>query len=54
MSRRAIVKLFPIVTLLFLAQVLAGGATAHFQAEPEAFYGTGLNRIPFFIHRTML
>ncbi len=38
-SQRATIKYFVIVSLLFLAQVLVGGATAHYRAEPGSFYG---------------
>lgn len=44
-SQKATVKFFLIVSLLFLAQVLVGGATAHFRAEPGSFYGIDLTRI---------
>ncbi len=38
-SQRATIKYFVIVALLFLAQALVGGATAHYRAEPGSFYG---------------
>ncbi len=38
-SQRATIKYFVIVSLLFLAQVLVGGATAHYRADPGSFYG---------------
>jgi nitric oxide reductase subunit B len=41
-SQRATIKYFAIVALLFLAQVLIGGATAHNRAEPGSFYGFNL------------
>lgn len=41
-SQRATIKYFVIVSLLFLAQVLVGGATAHNRAEPGTFYGFNL------------
>jgi len=44
-SQRAIVKFFLIVTLLFLAQTLVGGAVAHFRADPGTFYGFDLSRL---------
>jgi nitric oxide reductase subunit B len=44
-SQRATIKYFVIVSLLFLVQVLVGGATAHFRAEPGNFYGIDLSRI---------
>jgi len=39
----ATIKYFVIVALLFLAQVLVGGATAHFRADPGSFYGIDLS-----------
>jgi nitric oxide reductase subunit B len=42
-SQRATIKYFVIVALLFLAQVLVGGATAHYRAEPGNFYGINLS-----------
>ncbi len=42
-SQRATLKYFGIVSLLFLAQVLVGGATAHYRAEPGSFYGIDLS-----------
>lgn len=42
-SQRATIKYFLIVVLLFLAQVLVGGATAHFRADPGTFYGIDLS-----------
>ena len=44
-SQRAVIKYFLVVALLFLAQVLVGGATAHFRAEPGSFYGIDLNQV---------
>jgi len=44
-GQRATIKFFLIVSLLFLAQVLVGGATAHFRAEPGSFYGIDLTEI---------
>jgi nitric oxide reductase subunit B len=44
-SQKATLKYFVIVSLLFLVQVLVGGATAHFRAEPGNFYGLDLSRI---------
>ncbi len=40
--QKATIKFFVIVTLLFLAQVLVGAATAHNRAEPGSFYGLPL------------
>ena len=52
-SQRAILKYFVIVALLFLAQVLVGGATAHNRAEPGSFYGFNLYQfLPTNILRT--
>ena len=44
-SQKATIKFFLVVALLFLAQVLVGGATAHFRAEPGSFYGIDLNQV---------
>lgn len=41
-SQRATVKFFVVVALLFLAQTLVGGATAHYRADPASFYGIDL------------
>jgi integrase len=43
-SQKATVKYFVIVALLFLAQVLVGGGTAHYRAEPGSFYGFDVSR----------
>jgi len=52
-SQKATIKYFVIVALLFLAQVLVGGATAHFRADPVSFYGMDLSRyFPSTILRT--
>lgn len=52
-SQRAVIKYFAIAALLFLAQVLVGGATAHYRADPQSFYGIDLTRIfPSNIMRT--
>ena len=42
-SQRATIKYFVIVAFLFLAQVLVGGATAHYRADPGSFYGINLS-----------
>ena len=42
-SQRAVMKFFVIVALLFLAQTLVGGATAHYRADPGSFYGFDLS-----------
>ncbi len=44
-TQRAIIKYFLAAILLFLAQVLVGGATAHFRADPGSFYGFDLTAI---------
>jgi len=52
-DQRAIVKFFLVVSLLFLAQVLVGGAVAHNRAEPGSFYGINLYHLfPTSILRT--
>jgi nitric oxide reductase subunit B len=42
-SQRAVMKFFVIVAVLFLAQTLIGGATAHYRADPGSFYGFDLS-----------
>jgi nitric oxide reductase subunit B len=42
-SQKATIKYFVVVVLLFLAQVLVGGATAHYRADPGSFYGINLS-----------
>lgn len=42
-AQRAVIKFFVIVALLFLAQALIGGVTAHYRAEPGDFYGLDLS-----------
>jgi len=44
-SQRAIIKYFVAAALLFLVQVMVGGATAHYRAEPGDFYGFNLSEI---------
>ena len=44
-GQRAVVKYFVAVALLFLAQVLVGGATAHYRADPHDFFGWDLSVI---------
>lgn len=52
-SQRGTVKYFLVVALLFLAQVLVGGGTAHYRADPGDFYGIDLTRfLPSNILRT--
>jgi nitric oxide reductase subunit B len=41
-SRRATLKFFVVVALLFLVQVLVGGGVAHYRAQPGSFYGFDL------------
>jgi nitric oxide reductase subunit B len=42
-SQRATIKYFALVGLLFFAQVLVGGGTAHYRADPGGFYGIDLS-----------
>lgn len=42
-SQKAVIKYFLVVALLFFAQVVVGGATAHYRAEPGGFYGIDLS-----------
>lgn len=42
-----LLKFFVIAGLLFLAQVLAGGMTAHYRADPQSFYGLNLSSFSF-------
>jgi nitric oxide reductase subunit B len=52
-SQRATIKYFVIVAFLFLLQVLVGGATAHYRADPASFYGIDLSTFfPSNIFRT--
>jgi len=52
-TQRALLKYFVIVALLFLGQVLVGGAVAHYRADPGSFYGIDLSQIlPSHIART--
>lgn len=44
-SQRATIKYFVMVALLFLLQVLVGGATAHYRAHPGSFYGIDISNI---------
>ncbi|MEO6147927.1 MAG: cbb3-type cytochrome c oxidase subunit I, partial [Sulfuriferula sp.] len=44
-GQRSLVKFFVVVALLFLAQTLLGGATAHYRADPSSFYGFQLEAI---------
>jgi nitric oxide reductase subunit B len=52
-GQKAVVKYFVIVALLFLTQVMIGGALAHYRAEPGDFYGIDLAQfLPSNILRT--
>jgi nitric oxide reductase subunit B len=44
-GQRALVKFAVVVAVLFLAQTLIGGATAHYRADPRSFYGFQLEDI---------
>ena len=44
-SQRATIKYFVVVALLFLAQVLVGGGTAHYRVSAGSFYGIDLSTI---------
>lgn len=44
-GQRATVKFFVIVAVLFLMQTLIGGATGHYRADPDSFYGFQLERV---------
>jgi nitric oxide reductase subunit B len=45
LSQRATIKYFVVVALLFLAQVLVGGGTAHYRVSAGSFYGIDLSTI---------
>ena len=52
-GQKAIIKYFFVVALLFLTQVMIGGALAHYRAEPGNFYGIDLAQyLPSNILRT--
>jgi nitric oxide reductase subunit B len=52
-SQQATAKFFVIVALLFLAQVLLGGMTAHYRADSQSFYGIDLSQyLPSNLART--
>ena len=52
-GQKATIKYFLIVALLFFAQVMIGGALAHYRAEPGNFYGIDLAQyLPSNILRT--
>ncbi len=44
-GQRATIKFFVVVSLLFLLQVLVGGAVGHYRADPGTFYGFDLSSI---------
>ncbi len=44
-GQQATIKFFVVVTLLFLLQVLVGGAVGHYRADPGTFYGFDLAAI---------
>ena len=44
-SQKALLKYFVVVAGLFVLQTFAGGALAHYRAEPFGFYGFDLNRL---------
>ncbi|MFZ1887505.1 MAG: cbb3-type cytochrome c oxidase subunit I [Candidatus Binataceae bacterium] len=44
-SQRATIKYFAVIALLFLAQALVGGGTAHYRANSGSFYGINLSAI---------
>jgi nitric oxide reductase subunit B len=52
-SQRATALFFLVVGLLFLLQVLLGGALAHYRVEPQGFYGFNLaDLLPYNLART--
>lgn len=52
-SQKAAIKYFVVAALLLLAQVLVGGGTAHYRADPGTFYGIHLsNLVPSHVLRT--
>ncbi len=44
-SQRATIKYFLIAAVLFLAQAVVGGATAHYRADPGSFYGIDISSL---------
>ena len=44
-GQRATIKYFVVVALLFMLQVLVGGAVGHYRADPGTFYGFDLSGI---------
>ncbi|AGC61057.1 nitric-oxide reductase subunit B [Mycobacterium liflandii 128FXT] len=52
-SQRAAIWIFAVVSVLFLAQTLMGGAVEHYRADLSAFYGLDLARVlPYNLART--
>ena len=52
-SQRAAIWIFAVVAVLFLAQVLLGGAVEHYRADLSEFYGIDLAKIlPYNLART--
>ncbi|HEU4360070.1 MAG TPA: cbb3-type cytochrome c oxidase subunit I [Mycobacterium sp.] len=52
-SQRAAIWFFAVVSLLFLAQTLLGGAVEHYRADLSAFYGIDLAKLlPYNLART--
>jgi len=52
-SMHATAKYFWVVLALFLAQILLGGITAHYQVEGQEFYGYALSEVlPYSLTRT--
>ena len=52
-SQSATLKFFVLVTVMFLVQSLLGGATAHYRADPESFYGLDISwLLPSHLART--
>ncbi len=43
-GQRATIKFFAVAVVLFLVQVLVGGATAHYRVDPGSFYGLDFSR----------
>lgn len=44
-NQRAIIKLILVAAILFLMQVIIGGAVAHYRAEPRDFFGFDLSAV---------
>ncbi len=52
-SQRAAIWIFAVVSVLFLAQTLMGGAVEHYRADLSAFYGIDLAKVlPYNLART--